>query len=145
MTFLHDAELGDLTKGVIVPEGGVKPNILKVSRSGWFGGCNSEGCSCLLFVLRPKRSEAKFDLASCSRKILAVPRTLSGAASSPPPAGRLKMTLNNRTRPAAHPAPMSQTIDVFPPVFVGVDSSSLWKFSFCIKSLGVVLHIFFPV
>ena len=31
MTFLHDAELGELTKGVIVPEGGVKPNILKVS------------------------------------------------------------------------------------------------------------------
>jgi len=29
MTFLHDAELGELTKGVIVPEGGVKPNILK--------------------------------------------------------------------------------------------------------------------
>ena len=31
LTFLHDAELGELTKGVIVPEGGVKPNILKVS------------------------------------------------------------------------------------------------------------------
>merc|ERR1712192_210884 len=29
MTFLHDSELGELTKGVIVPEGGVKPNILK--------------------------------------------------------------------------------------------------------------------
>jgi len=29
MTFLHDAELGELTKGVIVPDGGVKPNILK--------------------------------------------------------------------------------------------------------------------
>ena len=32
MTFLHDSELGELTKGVIVPEGGVKPNnIQKVS------------------------------------------------------------------------------------------------------------------
>ena len=31
MTFLHDSELGELTKGAIVPEGGVKPNILKVS------------------------------------------------------------------------------------------------------------------
>ena len=31
MTFLHDSELGELTKGVIVPEGGVKPNILKAS------------------------------------------------------------------------------------------------------------------
>merc|ERR1719268_333692 len=29
MTFLHDSELGDLTKGVIVPEGGVKPHIHK--------------------------------------------------------------------------------------------------------------------
>jgi len=29
MTFLHDAELGELTKGVIVPEGGVKPSIQK--------------------------------------------------------------------------------------------------------------------
>jgi len=29
MTFLHDSELGELTKGVIVPEGGVKLNILK--------------------------------------------------------------------------------------------------------------------
>ena len=85
MTFLHDAELGDLTKGVIVPEGGVKPNILKVSRSKWFEGCDSEGCSCLLFVLRPKRSEAKFDLPSCSRKILAILRTLSGVATSSPP------------------------------------------------------------
>ena len=73
MTFLHDAELGDLTKGVIVPEGGVKPNILKVSRSEWFEGCNSEGCSCLLFVLRPKRSEAKVDLASCCKRMLAIP------------------------------------------------------------------------
>ena len=31
ITFLHDLELGELTKGVIVPEGGVKPYILKVS------------------------------------------------------------------------------------------------------------------
>jgi len=29
MTFLHDSELGELTKGVIVPEGGVKPYIHK--------------------------------------------------------------------------------------------------------------------
>jgi len=29
MTFLHDSELGELTKGVIVPEGGVKPHIHK--------------------------------------------------------------------------------------------------------------------
>merc|ERR1712055_1009396 len=29
MTFLHDSELGELTKGAIVPEGGVKPHIHK--------------------------------------------------------------------------------------------------------------------
>jgi len=29
MTFLHDSELSELTKGVIVPEGGVKPHIHK--------------------------------------------------------------------------------------------------------------------
>ena len=29
MTFLHDSELGELIKGVIVPEGGVKPYIHK--------------------------------------------------------------------------------------------------------------------
>ena len=33
MTFLHDSELGELTKGVIVPEGGVKPYIHKVSKT----------------------------------------------------------------------------------------------------------------
>ena len=33
MTFLHDSELGELTKGVIVPEGGVKPHIHKVSKT----------------------------------------------------------------------------------------------------------------
>merc|ERR1719320_491129 len=30
LTFLHDSELGELTKGVIVPEGGVKSHIHKV-------------------------------------------------------------------------------------------------------------------
>ena len=33
------------------------------------------------------------------------------------------MTLKNRTRPAALPALMSQTIDVFPTVLAGVDCS----------------------
>ena len=33
MTFLHDSELGELTKGVIVPEGGVKPHIHKVIKT----------------------------------------------------------------------------------------------------------------
>ena len=33
MTFLHDSEFGELTKGVIVPEGGVKPHIHKVGNT----------------------------------------------------------------------------------------------------------------
>ena len=33
MTFLHDPELGELTKGVMVPEGGVKSHIHKQSKT----------------------------------------------------------------------------------------------------------------